>query len=211
MNDLRQCKHRMINSLRIIFPELISLGNKLWGKKALEALEKSDFAFFQHYGLELEKSLASYVPQLEKDSAHKALRALLKELRDIEQREDASNAEIERLSSGHAIVEMFPGSDSARRLALRIGWRNWGFTKRDFRKLRGYAGLSVSRIDSKGNPRISRERPEIRKALFFLLRTAEGKRIITEAEERLGREKMKRPKRMEILLKEIWKRCLQGD
>lgn len=209
-DDLRRSKHRILNELRLIFPELVSLGTKLWGKKAAAALEEGRFDYFRNYGLELNESLARFMPGDEIRQAREKLPGLFAELRQIEARERELLSEINALVRNHPIVQMFSGSDSAKRLVLLIGWRKWGSTKRDFRQLRKYAGLAVSRIDAKGNPRISRERPAIRTNLYFLLRTREGKRIIEEAEVRLDRELKKRPKRMEILLKEIWRNYLQG-
>ncbi len=211
MNDLRRAKHRIINSLRVIFPELVGLETKIWGKKALAALEDEDFRYFRKHGLDYSVSLGRYFPEVEQAKARHELKDCLAKLRDVESDKARVNAEIDRITCGHSIVKMFDGSDSAKRLALLIGWRNWGRTRQDFRGLRKYAGLAVSRVDSKGNPRISRERPAIRTCLYFMLRTNEGKRIIEEAKARLGRELKKRPKRMEILLKEIWRECLQDS
>jgi hypothetical protein len=212
MDDLRRVKHWIINQLRVIFPELISLETKLWGKKAMEALVQGNYAFFrERYELDYSDSLGRYMSGYDQEQAKTELSRLWGELATIVEQEKALDAGIKRVTGGHAIMSMFEDSDSARRLTLLIGWRTWGRTKDDFRQLRKYAGLAVSRIDSKGKPRISRERPSIRTNLYFFLRTSEGKRIIEEAAVRLGREvkTMKRPKRMEILLKEIWRRCLQ--
>lgn len=209
-NDLRRCKHRILNTLRVLFPELVSLGTKLWGKKALAALREQEYAYFyQRYEMDKRRSLSRYVPDAKQADAKRELAGLLAELQDIQDKLEKLKEEIDRVTRSHPVVQMFSGSDSAKLLALLIGWRTWGKTKKDFRVLRNYAGLAVTRLDSKGKPRISRERPAIRTALYFLLRTSEGEQIIEDAAARLDRELKPRPKRMEILLKEIWRRCLK--
>lgn len=57
-NDLRRCKHRILNEMRLIFPELLNLGTKLWGKKSVSALQEMNFGYFRCYNLELHQSLA---------------------------------------------------------------------------------------------------------------------------------------------------------
>ncbi|MBI2577422.1 MAG: hypothetical protein HYV77_01105 [Candidatus Wildermuthbacteria bacterium] len=115
-------------------------------------------------------------------------------------------------TEGHAIVEYFGGTFSAQVLALLIGWRRWGEgRKQGFRALRSYCGLAVTRVDSSGKPRISRVRPEIRTALYWLFATSKGKEVVSEAMERRADKSKKpgRPKRMEALLLAVWRDCLQ--
>jgi hypothetical protein len=206
-DDIRRVKLRIIDRLRLICVEVMENPQKIWTKKGRKALIEQDWEKLIKIATgkyPKEKLLIEFIPSDEKAKATEELSLLLDELERLEEKEIQLKEEIMEMTKGHKISLMFDGSFSATVLALLIGWRKW----QKFRHLRSYCGLAVKRIDSRGKLRISRVRPETRMTLFLLMRTKKAKEIVSEGLRRRGRERAPLPKRMEILLKEIWKNCL---
>lgn len=212
-DDIRRVKSRIREELRLLCPEAMQNPQKLWTKKALEALKEALSTNSWQRLIEIisEKHipsgqlLSNWVPEEEKEKAKREILSMLEELKEKKAKEAQIKLEIEELAQGHPIVEMFGGTFSSSLVACLIGWRKW-----KWRHLRNYCGLSVKRLDSKGNLRIDRKHPETRTAIYQLLKSKKAKQIVAAGLKRRGRTRAPRPKIIEILLKAIWKECLKA-
>ncbi len=211
MNEVRRVKHRVINNLRLILPELLQLGDKLWktiGRK--ESLSRLDWqTLSEEIGVSLQDSLAFSVPEEKRIEANEHFRELMAELSGLEGRAERLQRRVVNKTKNHPIVKFIGGSGfSPHLLALFLGWRKWGTSRKvGFRQLRHFVGLDVSVMDGKGKMRISRSRPNVRTAVYWALLTSVGKEI---AETKGGSLKLGgRPKRLERLLLAIWRNCLK--
>lgn len=204
-DEIRRAKHRILDALRLLFPELLALEEKLWKTKSLEAIRGDKWAYFLEEGVDYLKSLGGEVPQDEQDQARTDLAAALNLLGEANAKKAAVKEEIVKAVGGHLVPIAYNDSFTAMMVTLLVGWKTWGQNKKGWRHLRAYAGFSVTRIDAKGRARINRRRPEIRVNLFHLMKSGRGKEVMTEAMTRLGKTKMRRIERMEYILKDIWR------
>lgn len=204
-DEIRRAKHRVLDALRLLFPELLSLEEKLWKTKSLEALRGEQWAYFLTEGVDHTKSLGGEVPFDEQDQARTDLADALKLLADADAKKATVKSEIINTVGEHAAPKAYNDSFTCMMVTLLVGWKTWGRNKKGWRQLRAYAGFSVTRIDAKGKARINRRRPEIRVNLFHLMKTGRGKEVMNEAMTRLGKTKMRRIERMEYILKDIWR------
>lgn len=208
--DQRRIKLRINDRLRILVPEAFAGSiNKVFTKKGRKTLKFRDWtglieltsgkAFIK------ENLLINFIPKEEIFKLQNEVDELLKGLEDLEEKIEFLKREISAMVEDHPISQMFDGALTAKLLACLIGWRDWP----EFRVLRSYCGLALTRIDSKGKLRISRIHPQIRAILFQMMKIKRVQEIVEGKLRELGRKKAPLPKRMEILLKEIWKECLK--
>lgn len=205
-DDIRRAKHRTLDALRLLFPELLALDSaKLWSKKRRAALQKPDWTVFKADGYDHQESLGQYVPADKQAEAVQVLKQSLFNLKEIEDKKEQLKEEITAVIADHPVVKAYNSSFSAMMLVLLIGWRSWGTTKKKgWLPLRSYAGLAVNRVDANGKPRISRKRPLIRTVTYHLLKTSRGKDVVAVAMARRSLEKANRVKRIEYVLRDVW-------
>lgn len=227
-NFVREFKHRILNCLAITFPEVVKAGTTfkvvqgnmiplpvpspqppdLFTKKMRIVLEHPDpdwLAIIENKVpsevKELaKKSLARFVPSEIRQEALANCSGYLKEYEAHLVLKEEKMAVLREALKDHSLVKLFGGGDFATVVAAYLGWRQWP----NFRELRRFCGLDVSRIDSKGKPRISRVRPNIRQYLFLLgIMTKKGRKITGGTKKRV--------KKIERLLKYCWNACLKGQ
>jgi len=217
-DEIRRFKHRALDALRLIFPELLTLGSKCWGVKYRRLFQECRWDELAQYGLDYRESLGQAVPVVKRRAAEEDLKTALFDLKMIEEKRERTKEAVAELVDSHPVVQAYNESFSAMMVILLIGWRSWGVNKKGWLRLRSYAGLSVSRLDSNGKPRISRKRPPIRTNIYHLFGSGRGKKIIEKAlnarrerkrEEGLGESelsevKLRRVKRIEAILRDIW-------
>jgi hypothetical protein len=222
-NEVREAKHHLLDHLRVLFPEIVPIKTisqekrgatillpvksvpDIFTKKMERVLWNPDPEF-----LATEDDLPEKIRELARDSLGRYLPYELKEKTLVSYQEALRNyfeqlevkerklQELQERVKNHRLVKIFKQSESICVLVGLLGWRAWP----NWRELRRFAGLDVSRIDSKGRPRISRLRPEIRQYLFLLLKTNLGKRLTKDVKGRV--------KKIERMLKYLWKEELKN-
>jgi hypothetical protein len=230
-NECRRLKHRLLSELTVLFPECVRpsalelkkqkkriepLPPGTWTKKMEPVLECPDPSVLKERSdipaavRELAgRSLSRFI-SAEVRAHHTALHAEnLKSYREAGAQRDEALERVHKVVGAHPIARHFEDSDSALVLAGLIGWRKW-----PWRELRAFAGLAVTAVDSRGNPRISRVRGEIRQYLYILRSTTIGKDLSAlppETIQRLKDEKKRSRlvKELEKLLKNLWKMYLR--
>lgn len=203
-DEVRAAKHRVEDLMLCIFPELAQRKN-LFSPKMKKVLENPDPFFLAvspeiPYSIKIlaQNTLARYIPPpLRKRALQDYQTAYQQLLEALKAKEEKLN-EIRRLFASHPIAQMFGGCDTAIIVAAMIGWRKW-----EWRQLRRFCGLDVTRIDSKGRPRISRSRPYIRQYIYLLTGTKLGREITKNIKGHA------RVKKIEKLLKYIWQNALK--
>ena len=147
-------------------------------------------------------SLAKYVPpSIYRETMERYQRLLARYDQAVEEKAFALNGLKEQVG-GHPLVGLFKGCDTICVVVGFLGWRPWP----NWRELRSFCGLDVTRLDSKGRPRISRKRPEIRRALHLLAtRTTIGKELTRD----LRGKRHKKVKGIERILKYLWSHGLK--
>lgn len=224
-NEVREAKHHVLDGLSILFPELVPAGTTskvvkgkrvdlplpqpqppgLFTKRMMPVLAKPDPLKLSEDPLvpwtvrELaRKSLGRYLPKdLREQTMAGHQQALINYYQQVEYKEGKLQALKEAVSQ-HRLVQIFGEGDIISVVVAFLGWRAWPY----WRELRRFCGLDVSRIDSKGRPRISRVRPEIRQYLYLLaIRTKIGREVTKDVKRRV--------KKIERLLKYLWKEELK--
>lgn len=215
MNEMRRIKHRVINAIRLCFPEVLALGDKLWTKKRAESLRSCHWHDFElEIGSRRADSIAQFVPALEAKEAEVAIMDLMAQIAVKEAEGESLKDGVYAKTKDHPVAKFLGGSPTAHLVALFLGWRTWG-TKRNsptgFRGLRHFVGLDVSRMDAKGKMRISRSRPNVRTAIFWALKTATAKEALAPfvSARKEGGQRTSFVKRIERLLLRIWQECLK--
>jgi hypothetical protein len=221
-DDIRRAKHRILDCLRVLSPELLTLEDKLWQKKSLEAMGDGKWQYFLEFGVDCQKSVGQNVPAEKREEAAKRLKENIPNLAEAEGRKAEVKDKIARQMDTHPVATHYNLSFSSMMVALLVGWRDWAdrdgkWNQAGWRRLRGYAGLAVTRMDAKGKMRISRKRPSARVNLFHLLKTTRGKTIVARETQRLKsdparqalrpealRERLRRTEQLEYILKDIW-------
>lgn len=207
--DVRRGKHRVLDALRVLFPELLKLEEKLWHpdrKKALmTAAIKNDWSYFEtEYAMKFAESIAKDVPEKRDEEARSWLVDALKNLGEAEWRKEEVAGRIETEVGDHPVVKAYNDSFTAMMVVLMVGWRKWA----NWRHLRSYAGLAVTRIDGKGRPRIGRQRGIIRTNLYHLRLSSRGKEVVAAAMKRTDKRtstgKLPLIKRLERILKDVY-------
>lgn len=206
-DDQRRVKHRILDQLRVVLPEIFQRETKkVFSKKGRKLLKESNWdGLLELCGVSVNTLFQSYLPESEKRERKKRISELIDELGRVEEGEKEIREKIIEITDGHPVVELFDGAFSARLFTLFVAWREW----QKFEHLRAFVGLSLTRIDSrKGKLRISRKRKEARTALFLLLRTKIAKEVIAERMKNYkGKKPPARCKKLEWLLEFIWKNC----
>lgn len=226
-DNIRKLKHRLLNCLAIIFPEVCKAkttyeidaeGNKeelpvpepqppdiFASAKMRDVLEDPNpFRLAEDKDAPeavqtlAAKTLGRVVP---KEIFEKNLKEYGEHVAEyqiqVELKEEKLSALRERVAK-HPLYTRFGGGDVITVLAGFLGWRTWP----NWRELRRFCGLDVSRLDSKGKMRISRVRPHIRQYLYlYATKTTEGKALTSEVKRRV--------KKLERLLRRFWQECLR--
>lgn len=234
INEVRRAKHLVLSTLSILFPEVVKPSGiemkkgqpiphpvppGIWNKNMKGVRENPDPDLLQS-----ESSVPDAVRTLAKKSLGKSLPAevrtrytrlhqeYLANLTAWEMNAEEAMARLKVFVREHPMAQAFPTAESAIVLCALIGWRTW----QDWRELRSFAGLAVTRLDAKGNMRISRVRGEIRQYAYLLLKSTIGKEMVSEldlraklAKERGTPIRHMNVKRIEKLLKELRKRFLK--
>jgi hypothetical protein len=229
-NEVRRAKHNILNCLTLLFPEVVKVERPkgpvpqpeppwgIWTQKMRPILQKpmveeiaKDFSL-PGWARDLARdSLANQVPRKLREDELIILRDNLRHLAQWEEAKERALESLKGLLRGNSLVKDFNEGDLAYLIAGLLSWRKWP----KWRELRQFCGLAVSRIDSQGNPRISRKRPLLRKNLYLLATlTSKGKEISRRVEEagidrKTLQRKLRRVKRLERLLKYLWKHHLQ--
>lgn len=235
INEVRRAKHLVLSTLSILFPEVVKPSGiemkkgqpipypvppGIWNKNMKSVRENPDPELLQS-----ESSVSDAVQTLAKKSLGQSLpkevrtrymRLHQEYLANLVAWEDNAEEAMARLKvfvREHPMAKAFPvTAESAIVVCALIGWREWP----NWRQLRSFAGLAVTQLDSKGKPRIGRQRSEIRQYLFLLLKTTIAKDFVAEFEVRVAEAKKsgtpirhRNIKRIEKLLKELRKRFLK--
>ena len=220
-NEVRRAKHLILSDLSVLFPEGVkpSLAEQkkglpvpqptppdIWTKKMQPVLENPDPRILRlsRGGVPAEvRTLASRSLALslsgEVRGRYEVLhKGHLANLRHWEARKIEAMERLQKMVGEHPMAADWPMSDSVVVVIGLLGWRKWPH----WRELRSFAGLAVTRLDSRGKPRISRVRGEVRQYLYLLAtRTKLGKELAGPAKKRV--------KRIERLLKELRLRYLK--
>lgn len=221
-DDIRRAKHRVLDCLRTIFPELLALEQKLWGKKILYALRQLDWQFFLKHELCYADSLGQNVSETRRKECERKLLEELTQLQLVEEKKEERKEKIIGLMENHPVTQAYNGSFSAMLVLCFVAWRSWGTNKKSRLALQHFAGLVPKMLDAKGKRRISGERPLIRVNLYHLLKTTRGQEVVQAAADRLGkrlgkavdgdiRKSMKLVERLEYILRDIWSILKQGE
>lgn len=224
---VRKLKHHLLDCLAVLFPEAVKAGKisrrtkagmemlpvprpqppGIFTKRMRLVLENPDpFQLEDEQGVPPEvrefarKSLGRYIPLELRRKTLNDHRIFLAQYDHHVALKEAKMEEVRRIAAQHPLFELFDGRDTISLLIAFLGWRTW-LGKRGWRGVRRFCGLDVSCIDSKGNPRISRVRPEIRQYLFLLKKTKKGGEITNGVEGRV--------KQLERLLKYLWNNGLK--
>jgi hypothetical protein len=222
-NEVREAKHHLLDHLRVLFPEIVpikTISQEKRGATILLPVKSVPDIFTKKMErvlwnpapefLATEDDLPEEIRELARGSLGRYLPYDLKEktlvsykeaLRNYFEQVNVKGRKLQELRDrvkNHRLVKIFNQSESICVLVGLLGWRTWP----NWRELRRFAGLDVSRIDSKGRPRISRLRPEIRQYLFLLLKTNLGKRLTKDVKGRV--------KKIERMLKYLWKEELKN-
>jgi hypothetical protein len=231
-NDVREGKHRVLSCLSVLFPEAIqaSLQERkkgrpipqpmppgIWTKKMSGVLANPD-----PFVLESDPGVPAVIHELAQKSLGREIQPDMKaeymtryirhrgELQTAERQKQIVFDQLQRMVGNHPLARAFPNSDSAVVLTGLIGWRNWP----QWRELRAYCGLSLTRMDTKGNSQISRVRPNVRQYLYLLVtRTQVGKSFAAtvrqELDDRGYKGRGRRVKILEKFLKDLWRKYLK--
>ncbi|KKR18054.1 MAG: hypothetical protein UU65_C0003G0060 [candidate division CPR2 bacterium GW2011_GWC1_41_48] len=228
-NEGRRIKHDILDRMVVLFPEVIKVGGSndkpiplpqppIWTTKKMrhvledpfpESLKKS--SLIPEVRKLAAKSLALDIPiDFRKGEAEK-LKESLARFDEIALLKEEAHRRLRNEFDLHPAMDDFGGNTIVLLLGL-LAWRRW----ENWRELRSYCGLAVTRMDSKGKPRISRKRGEIRQYLYLLATTSKrGKEIarnigiaavLTDEEKK---RKLRRVKQLERLLKYLWKEYLR--
>mgnify|MGYP001569946533 CR=1 FL=1 len=234
-NEVRRVKHHVLDGLVILFPECVKSDKPgtaddgdalpvpepqppgLFTKGMMRVLDNPD-----PFELENDPDVPEAIQTLAARSLGRSLpsnyraqvmASYLEHLRDYRAqlvRKESKMDELRAMMSGHPLLAHYGDGDIMTVVAAFIGWRQWP----NWRELRHYCGLDVSRMDSKGKLRISRVRPPIRQYLYlFMTMTKVGREIAAEVETTRPdgtRRKHLRVKRLEHLLKALRQTCLKG-
>ncbi|MEK7124402.1 MAG: hypothetical protein AAB877_01830 [Patescibacteria group bacterium] len=186
-DEIRKVKHRILNNLRLVFREVTDLGDKLWVAKRFVHIKERNWAEFgKEIGITPENSICADIPQEVKNEAEEKIRDLCLELKVLEEKEDVLKKDVIAKTQGSKVIELLGEGFSANLIALFVGWQSWGSARTPkkgqmgFRALRHFAGLDVSRMDAKGNMKISRSRPNVRTVFYHALKTKKGKEVTGE-------------------------------
>ncbi|HBV33453.1 TPA: hypothetical protein DEB72_02965 [Patescibacteria group bacterium] len=220
-NNVRRAKHNLLSNLSVLFPEVVkpSSGDikkgrpvpnpapsDLWTKKMRPVLENPDpFCWDNSTSLPIvaelaQQSLGKFVQASDRNEYRRRYNQALYEFNMAEKEKDKAMEKLKGLVAEHALVKAFPDSEIVVVLAGLVGWREWS----NWRELRSYCGLAVTRIDSKGKARTSRVRPHTRMYLYLLAtRTKRGKVLAGDATKRI--------KRIQHLLKKLWQGALRPN
>jgi len=209
----RRVKHLIQSELRVVLPEVFrGKIKRISSKKGRKLLMRRDYrGLLELCEVSVNTLFQDYLPESEKREREKRIIKLIEELNRLEEEEKEIRRKIIEITEGKCIVELFEGAFSARLFALFVDGREF----KEYRHLRAFVGLSLRRIRiiRRGSQRIeklgiSRVRPELRTALFNLLRTKIAKKVIAERmKDYKGKKPPARCKMLEWLLKFIWQNC----
>lgn len=235
-DEVRTTKHLALNHMALLFPEAVKvpqMGRRgkedlpvpqpqpsydIWTKKMRPVLENPIVEELEQGNVLPEikvlagKSIAKAVPlEIRRDEAAD-LQEVLSHLDKWQSLKQEKINELRTLVEGYPLVQDFGGKDLISVLAGLLSWRSWP----NWRELRSYCGLAVTRIDGKGNPRIARKRPIITSYLYLIgILTDKGKEVSRQigevGSEEEKRRKLRRVKRIERLLKYMWKFYLRTE
>lgn len=226
-NAVREAKHRILDCIGILFPEVVKAkttekkgkdGRKIalpvprpqpsdiFTKKMRPVLDNpdpralaTDKTMPHEVRILARRSLALYVPD---DARQTTLVNYQEHLANFDQFAELKERKMDELREAvgdHPLVEHFGGGDLIYILLAMLAWRDWP----RWRELRHFCGLDVSRIDSKGKARISRVRPHTRQYLYLLATMTKRGKEVTQGVK-------KRVKKIERLLKYLRNHSLKG-
>lgn len=219
--EVRRAKHLVLSTMAVLFPEAVRPSSSeikrekvipqptpsdLWTKKMGVVLKnpnpiglENDLSVPGVVRILAKSSLGRNLPQEIRDHHANLHRDYLDNLRDWKVRKEKAMGRLKELVGDHPIVQNFPKSDSAVVLTALLGWRSWPSWRSNH--LQSFCGLALTRLDSKGNRRTSRKRPEITNYLYLLATcTDKGKELSGEGPL---------VRRLERLLKNIWRMGLK--
>lgn len=224
-NEIRELKHHLLDCLSILFPEVVRAGKTtklikgqeiklpvpepqppdIFTKKMRLVLENPNPYLLVHEDRVPEEvrvlaldSLGRMIPRGLWEKTLADHRQFLIEYDRQLKLKQAKMKELKTKVAPHRLMELFGEGDIITVLTAFLGWRAWP----NWRELRRFCGLDVTRLDSQGKPHISRVRPQIRQYLYlFATRTNEGKKITAGVKGRV--------KRIERVLKFFWKEELK--
>lgn len=218
---VRRAKHHLLSNLAVLFPEVVKPSateikkgrpvpqpapSDLWTKKMRPVLESPDPYFWENdstlpvVAQLAGKSLGKFVSAFDRNEYRRRYNQALNEFNMAVKEKNTAMEKLQGLVKDHALLKAFPDSDIAVVLVGLLGWRQWP----SWPELRSYCGLAVTRMDSKGKPRISRVRPGTRMYLYLLAtRVRKGKVLAGDAKKRV--------KRIERLLKKLWQGALRPN
>lgn len=232
-DQVRIAKHHLLDGMVILFPEAVKAGTtekkgvelpvpnpqppELFTKKMRPVLENPNpfaletMADAPDVIRELAaRSLGRWVPS---DFRRQVMENHRLNLANYDTQLARKEIQLETLRSmvaGDPLLREYGDGDIITVLSALIGWRQWP----NWRELRRYCGLDVSRLDSTGKHRISRVRPPIRQYLYlFMSMTKQGREIAAQVKntrEDGTRRPHLRVKRLEKVLKTFWYTCLRG-
>lgn len=229
-DHVRTLNHRIQDCMTQLFPEAVKAGttekvtkeativlpvpepqpSELFGTKKMRPVLMNPDPFTLEFDSLLappaikflaRQSLGRSIPEDRRRKNFKDHQGYLQEYQHHLALKEAKLAELKRSVADHPLVKMFEGLDTICVLVALIGWRTW-----PWRLLRRYSGLDVSVVDSKGKPRISRVRSEIRSCLFLLVtKSKKGKEAIENSQ--IQSKKLTAKER--VLLYYLWKHGLR--
>lgn len=197
-NELREARHHLLSTLVVLFPEVIrpSAAERGKGKPVPEPIPPGTWtrgmipvlANPDPWSLAESEEVPAAIRILAASSLGRDLpkatiehyrglhREHLKMFNLTQETKARHIKDLSKLVEGHLMLRDFSESDSMIVLTALIGWRRW----EHFNYLRHFAGLAVSRIDGKGNARISRQRGPVRQYLYLVMTKTTLGRAITE-------------------------------